>query len=399
MWRLRFNTDCRSSPDPHCALLLVPILYKNTVLTNPMKSAGFRPTLKSLRLLDQVRERIRYCHYSLRTEQNYIYWIRFFISFSGLLHPREMGAPEVEAFLTHLASERKVSPATHRQALAALLFLYRHVLDVQLPWMQEIGRPQARQRLPVVLSREEVARLLPQVEPNYQLIARLLYGSGLRLMECLRLRIKDLDFDRRVIVVRDGKGKDRVVMLPDALHDALSSQLASARALWARDRAADGPKTAGVHLPYALDRKFPRAGKSWSWFWLWPANELSVDPRSNVERRHHVHEDGIGRALARAVKRAGIAKKVTAHTLRHSFATHLLESGVDIRRVQELLGHADVSTTMIYTHVLKGAAAGVSSPLDSLVPSIDHGSNQLSDSLCMPWIHRLATAAPVAVYR
>jgi site-specific recombinase XerD len=310
-----------------------------------MKTAGFRPALQSSRLLDQVRERIRYCHYSLRTEQSYVYWIRFFVRFSGLRHPRMMGVKEVEAFLTHLASERKVAPATHRQALAALLFLYRQVLDMQLPWMQEIGRPQARQRLPVVLSREEVACLLPKVESNYQLIARLLYGSGLRLMECLRLRIKDLDFDRRVIVVRDGKGgKDRVVMLPD---------------------------------------------------------ELSVDPRSGAQRRHHVQKDGVGRALARAVARAGLAKKVTAHTLRHSFATHLLESGVDIRRVQELLGHADVSTTMIYTHVLKGAAAGVPSPLDSLGPSIGppHCSEQLSDSLCMAWSHRLATAAPVAIYR
>src|SRR5215203_4112390 len=205
MWRLRFNTDGRSSALPHGALLSAPILYKNTVLTNPMKTAGFRPALQSSRLLDQVRERIRYCHYSLRTEQNYVYWIRFFIRFSGLRHPRAMGVREVEAFLTHLASERKVSPATHRQALSALLFLYRQVLDVQLPWMQEIGRPQARQRLPIVLSRGEVARLLPQVDSSHQLIARLLYGSGLRLMECLRLRIKDLDFDRRVIVVRDGK--------------------------------------------------------------------------------------------------------------------------------------------------------------------------------------------------
>ena len=363
-----------------------------------MKSAG-RPALQSSRLIDQVRERIRYCHYSLRTEQCYVYWIRFFIRFSGLRHPRAMGVQEVEAFLTHLASERKVSPGTHRQALSALLFLYRQVLDLQLPWMQDIGRPQARHRLPVVLSREEVARLLPQVDSSYQLMARLLYGSGLRLMECLRLRIKDLDFDRRVLVVRDGKGgKDRVVMLPDALHDALRSQLATARAVWAQDRAAKG---AGVYLPYALNRKFPRAGESWSWFWLWPAGELSVDPRSDIERRHHIHEDGVGRALARAVSRAGLTKKVTAHTLRHSFATHLLESGIDIRRVQELLGHADVSTTMIYTHVLKGAAAGVPSPLDSLGPSIGpmHCSEPLSDSLCMPWMHRLATAAPVAVYR
>ena len=355
-----------------------------------------RPVLRSSRLLDQVRERIRYCHYSLRTEQTYVYWIRFFIRFSGLRHPRAMGAQEVEAFLTHLASDRKVSPATHRQALSALLFLYRQVLDIQLPWMQEIGRPQARQRLPVVLSREEVARFLPQVESNYQLIARLLYGSGLRLMECLRLRIKDLDFDRRVIVVRDGKGsKDRVVMLPDALRDALHGQLAAARVVWTEDRAA---KCLGVQLPQALGRKFPRAGESWSWFWLWPADAVSVDPRSGVERRHHVHEDGVGRALARAVVRAGLTKKVTAHTLRHSFATHLLESGVDIRRVQELLGHADVSTTMIYTHVLKGAAAGVPSPLDSFGPSIGPPHCSEPDSWRMPGMQRWVTAAPVAVY-
>ena len=355
-----------------------------------------RPVLRSSRLLDQVRERIRYCHYSLRTEQTYVYWIRFFIRFSGLRHPRAMGAQEVEAFLTHLASDRKVSPATHRQALSALLFLYRQVLDIQLPWMQEIGRPQARQRLPVVLSREEVARFLPQVESNYQLIARLLYGSGLRLMECLRLRIKDLDFDRRVIMVRDGKGsKDRVVMLPDALRDALHGQLAAARAVWTGDRAA---KCLGVQLPHALGRKFPRAGESWSWFWLWPADAVSVDPRSGVKRRHHVHEDGVGRALARAVVRAGLTKKVTAHTLRHSFATHLLESGVDIRRVQELLGHADVSTTMIYTHVLKGAAAGVPSPLDSLGPSIGPPHCSEPDSWHMPGMQRWVTAAPVAIY-
>jgi integron integrase len=396
MWRLRFNTDGRSSALPHGALLSGPILYTNTVLTNPMKTAGFRPALQSSRLLDQVRELIRYCHYSLRTEQNYVYWIRFFIRFSGLRHPQTMGVQAVEAFLTHLASERKVSPATHRQALSALLFLYRQVLDVQLPWMQEIGRPQARQRLPVVLSREEVARLLPQVESSHQLIARLLYGSGLRLMECLRLRIKDLDFDRRVIVVRDGKGgKDRVVMLPDALHDSLRAQLAAARAVWAQDHAS---QCAGVQLPYALNRKFPRAGESWSWFWLWPAAALSIDPRSGVERRHHVHDDGVGRSLARAVKRAGLTKKVTAHTLRHSFATHLLESGVDIRRVQELLGHADVSTTMIYTHVLKGAAAGVPSPLDSLASSIGALHCAEPDGWRMPGMQRWVTAAPVAIY-
>ena len=361
-----------------------------------MKSVAPRTALRSSRLLDQVRERVRYCHYSLRTEQSYVYWIRFFIRFSGVRHPRLMGAQEVEAFLTHLASERKVSPATHRQALSALLFLYRQVLDVQLPWMQEIGRPQARRRLPVVLSREEVSRLLPQVESGYQLMARLLYGSGLRLMECLRLRIKDLDFDRRVIVVRDGKGgKDRVVMLPEAMQDALRNQVVTARAIWTQDRAA---QCAGVHLPYALNRKFPRAGESWSWFWVWPAAELSTDPRSGTERRHHVHEDGVGRALARAITPAGITKKVTAHTLRHSFATHLLESGVDIRRVQELLGHADVSTTMIYTHVLKGAAAGVPSPLDSLGPSIGPPHCSEPNSWHLPGMQRWVTAAPVAIY-
>jgi integron integrase len=323
-----------------------------------------KPTLKSGRLLDQLRERIRYAHYSLRTEKNYVYWVRFFIRFHKLRHPREMGSPEVQAFLTYLANDRSVAPSTHRQALSAILYLYKEVLDIELPWMQEIGRPQQRFRVPVVLSRQEVARLLAQVDERYRLICQVLYGAGLRLMECMCLRVKDVDFDRKVIVVRQGKGgKDRVVMLPASLVDVLRAQLAQSRELWATDRAANVP---GVWMPDALARKYPRADASWVWHWVFPSDHLSVDPRTGIRRRHHQYEQTVGRALANAVARAGIAKKVTAHTLRHSFATHLLESGVDIRRVQELLGHADVSTTMIYTHVLSSSAAGTPSPLDAL---------------------------------
>lgn len=324
-----------------------------------------KPALKSGRLLDQLRERIRYAHYSLSTERTYLYWVRFFIRFHKLRHPREMGAAEVEAFLTYLANERRISPSTHRQALSAILYLYKEVLDIELPWMQEIGRPQQRFRIPVVLSREEVARLLAHVDEQYRLMCQVLYGTGMRLLECMCLRVKDVDFDRKVIVVRQGKGgKDRVVMLPASLVDALRDQLARSRAFWAADRAANIP---GVWMPDALARKYPRAESSWAWHWVFPADHLSVDPRSGIRRRHHQYEQTVGRALSVAVRRVDLAKKVTAHTLRHSFATHLLESGVDIRRVQELLGHADVSTTMIYTHVLSSSAAGTSSPLDALV--------------------------------
>jgi integron integrase len=320
--------------------------------------------LRSTRLLDQLRERIRYDHYSLRTEQSYVQWVRRFVHFHKLRHPKEMGGSEVEAFLTHLAHARQVSPSTHHQALCALLYLYRAVLGLELPWMQAIGRPRQRVRVPAVLSRDEVTRLLGALPPDDPPVPHLLYGAGLRLMEGLRLRIKDLDFDRRVIVVRDGKGgKDRVVMLPASLTDSLRAQVARSRAVWAEDRAADRP---GVWLPQALEAKFPRAASSWAWHWVFPAPALAVDPRSGIERRHHLYEQRVSRTLARAVAQAGIAKKVTAHTLRHSFATHLLEAGVDIRRVQELLGHADVSTTMIYTHVLASSAAGLPSPIDSL---------------------------------
>ena len=326
------------------------------------------PPLASKRLLDQVRERIRYLHYSLKTEKAYLYWVRFFVLWSarqgGMQHPRNMGQAEVEAFLTMLANERQVSPATHRQALNALMFLYRAVLCIELPWMNQIGRPPERKRIPVVLSVAEVQQVLAMLPGVEGVLARLLYGTGMRLSEGLSVRVKDLDFDRHVVIVRSGKGdKDRVVMLPRSLVAALREQLASSRALWAADRAAG---RAGVFMPHALDQKYPRAGQSWAWHWVFPAASLSFDPRTGVERRHHLFDERLARRLKQACTAAGIAKHVTVHTLRHSFATHLLQAGTDIRTVQELLGHSDVSTTMIYTHVLKVAAGGTASPLDAL---------------------------------
>lgn len=327
------------------------------------KAKPVRPPLQSTRLLDQLRERIRYLHYSLRTEKTYVYWARSFIRWHKLRHPAEMGKHEVEAYLTWLACQRSVSASTHRQALSALLFLYKEVLEIELPWLDEIGRPRTRERLPTVLSREEVERLLALMEGEVGLLARLLYGTGMRLMEGLRLRVKDVDFDRRSIIVREGKGgKDRVVMLPQSLHQALHEQLARARALWAEDRAGGVP---GVEMPDALARKYPRAAETWTWHWVFPSPTLSTDPRSGIRRRHHLYEERLQRAIKKAVARADINKPVSVHTLRHSFATHLLQSGYDIRTVQELLGHADVKTTMVYTHVLKVGGGGVISPLDS----------------------------------
>lgn len=317
----------------------------------------------SKRLLDQLRERIRYMHYSLRTEEAYVYWVRFFIRWHGLRHPLDMGAPEVERFLTHLATVRRVSASTHKQALSALLYLYKEVLDKDLPWMQDLARPVTRQRIPTVLTVAETQRLLLCMSGVTGLLAHLLYGTGLRLMEGLRLRVKDICFERNIIIVREGKGaKDRVVMLPRVVIPALRAQLQYSRSLWAADRAAGHP---GVELPNALHAKYPKAGETWAWHWVFPAPALSMDPRSGVERRHHLYEQRIQRALKNAAKQAGIAKPVSVHTLRHSFATHLLQTGTDIRTVQELLGHSDVSTTMIYTHVLKIAAGGTASPLDA----------------------------------
>lgn len=315
-------------------------------------------------LLDRVREAIRYKHYSIRTERAYVEWVRRFVLYHGRRHPREMGGEEVRAFLGHLAGTLKVAASTHQQALSALLFLYREVLGAELPWLDDLARPKKPKRMPVVLSHGEVERLLAGLEGTHALMARLLYGSGMRLMECVRLRVKDLDFERGEILVREGKGaKDRVTMLPASLAPALRAHLARVRNLWERDREAGRE---GVYLPEALARKYPSAPREWGWFWGFPAREPAVDPRTGIERRHHAHEQALQRAIKRSLAEAGIAKPATTHTLRHSFATHLLQGGYDIRTVQELLGHSDVSTTMIYTHVLNRGGRGVVSPLDGL---------------------------------
>lgn len=339
--------------------------------SHPLSAPGTsRPVARQLRLLDTLRERLRYMHYSLRTEEAYVYWVRQFVKWAGLRHPSVMGVAEVEGFLIMLANERKVAAATHRQALSALLFLYREVLGVDMPWMRDLGRPIPKKRIPVVLTHVEVQALLTRMDgPVTGLIARLLYGTGMRLLEGVRLRVKDIDFVRQVIIVRDGKGgKDRVVMLPRALDGALRLQLQAARRQWLADHES---AQAGVYLPNALAVKYKRAAESWGWFWVFPAATISHDPRSDEVHRHHLHEKRLQRDLHTAVRLAGIAKPATVHTLRHSFATHLLQSGTDIRTVQQLLGHADVSTTMIYTHVLQAGAAGTTSPLDGLMLATD----------------------------
>lgn len=327
--------------------------------------AGPLPPLLSPRLLDQLRERIRYLHYSHRTERAYVYWCRAFIRWHGMRHPAQMGGADVEAFLSYLAADRGLAPSSHRQALSALLFLYGKVLGVNLPWMTEIGRPQTRRRLPVVLTVEEVSALFEQMRcGEHRLLARLLYGTCLRITEALQLRVKDVDFGQRALFVRAGKGgKDSGVMLPQALHAELRDQLGSARRVWAADVEAG---QAGVEMPHALERKYPRAGMSWPWFWVFPQDHLSADPRSGVIRCHHLYDQTFQRAFKRALAASGTPRRATPHTLRHCFATHLLQAGRDIRTVQELLGHADVATTMVYTHVLKMGGGCVRSPLDAL---------------------------------
>lgn len=313
-------------------------------------------------LLDQVRQRLRVKHYSLRTEQAYVVWIRRFILANDKRHPRQLGGVEVERFLTRLATESNVAAGTQNQALAALLFLYREVLGIHLPWMESVVRAKRPQRTPVVLSREEVARLLAMLDGQTWLMAALLYGTGMRLMECLRLRVKDVDFERNEICVRDGKGgKDRRVPLPQRLREALTLAAERVRVRHERDLAAGFGE---VWLPHALGRKYPNAAREPGWQYLFPSPKLSTDPRSGRTRRHHVDDSVLQRAVRSARVGAGIVKPATCHTLRHSFATHLLEAGHDIRTVQELLGHKDVTTTQIYTHVLNRGAAGVLSPLD-----------------------------------
>ena len=317
-----------------------------------------------LRLLDQLRQQIRVLHYSIRTEQAYVHWVRAFVRFHGLQHPSDLGGDAVQAFLTWLAAEQQVSVSTHKQALSALLFLYQKVLRQRVPWLDEVSRPQRAPRLPVVLSQDEVAQVLGALPEAHRLFGQLLYGTGMRLLEGLRLRTKDIDFARRAIIVREGKGaKDRVVMLPASLEAPLRAQLAAAHALWSADRAAGVP---GVQLPHALDRKYPRAALSFAWFWVFPQATLSADPRGICTRRHHQHEQVFQRAFKRALRDVDLHQPASPHTLRHSFATHLLLSGYDIRTVQELLGHSDVSTTMVYTHVLKLGGGAVRSPVDNL---------------------------------
>lgn len=313
-------------------------------------------------LLAQLREAIRVRHYSLRTEEAYVYWVRRYVVHSGKRHPSQLGGAHVSAFLSHLANEENVAAATQAQALSALLFLYRRVLEMELPWMDDIVRARRPRRLPTVLERAEVEALLAQMQGEQALMARLMYGTGMRIGECIAVRVKDLDLNRRSLVVRDGKGgKDRITVIPAKLVEPLTGQLARSRAVFEHDRAA---RRAGVALPYALERKYPGAGKLWGWHWVFPQHHVSIDPRSGIVRRHHAYEQTVARAIAHAARKARIAKPVTSHTLRHTFATHLLDDGYDIRTIQELLGHKDVSTTMIYTHVLNRGGRGVVSPLD-----------------------------------
>ena len=316
------------------------------------------------RLLDRVRDKIRLRHYSIRTEQAYVEWIKRFILFHGKRHPESLGATEVEAFLTNLAVERNVAAATQNLAKSSILFLYRDVLERDLPWLENVERARTPAHLPIVLTREEVAAVLGRLRGVHRLIGRLLYGAGMRIMECVRLRVMDVEFSRREILIRNGKGaKDRVTMLPRDVRRSLQVQFACVREQHALDLA-DG--FGDVWLPFALARKYPAAGRDWGWQYVFPTDRRSRDPRTGIVRRHHISDQAFQRAMKQAVRDAGVAKPATPHTLRHSFATHLLEAGYDIRTVQELLGHADVSTTMIYTHVLNRGGRGVVSPLDGL---------------------------------
>lgn len=331
-------------------------------INTPHAKNKYTSKQKPPKLLDQMRERLRVMHYSIRTEKVYLDWAKRFILFHGKRHPRELDASHIETFLTHLAVEGRVSASTQNQALSALLFLYRKVLEMDFPDLEAVTRARNPQRMPVVLTVDECKQLLLQLEGQWWLLASLLYGTGMRLMEGVRLRVQDVDFSRREIVVRRGKGnKDRVTMLPETLIGPLQTHLEKARAIHQEDLKRG---FGDVYLPFALDRKYPNAGREWMWQYVFPSYKLSVDPRSGVTRRHHVDEKGLQRAMKKAVRDCGINKRATPHTLRHSFATHLLERGQDIRTVQELLGHKDVSTTMIYTHVLNRGGRGVRSPLD-----------------------------------
>lgn len=316
------------------------------------------------KLLDQIRALIRTMHYSIRTEEAYLHWARRFILFHNKRHPSEMGKDEIEAFLTHLAVEGRVSASTQSQAKAALLFLYQRVLKVDVEWLKDIVAAKQPQRLATVLTMDEARAVLAHLKGDTWLVASILYGSGLRILECCRLRVLDVDFNMRQIVVRSGKGaKDRVTMLPGRLLEPLKSHLEMVKLQHERECELG---RGDVYLPFALDRKYPNAAREWKWQYVFPAAGLSRDPRSGIFRRHHIDEQQVQRAVRIAAREAGIEKKTTPHTLRHSFATHLLQGGYDIRTVQELLGHKDIRTTMIYTHVLNRGGRGVNSPLDKL---------------------------------
>jgi integron integrase len=319
-------------------------------------------TAPQKKLLDQVRDVLRTKHYSLRTEESYVDWITRYVRFHQLRHPRDLGLAEIEAFLSHLAVDGQVAAATQNQARSALLFLYREVLAVPIDGPRDVVQAKTPQRLPTVLTKAEVQAVLRELSEPYRLMAQLLYGSGLRLMECVRLRVKDLDFSRHELTVRDGKGMhDRMTMLPERLATSLQTQLQIAKR-WHDSDLDRG--YGGVYLPFALERKYPNASREWGWQYVFPTNRLTTDPRASILRRHHLDESGLQKAVKAAVRATGIAKPASCHTFRHSFATHLLEYGYDIRTVQELLGHADVRTTMIYTHVLNRGGRGVRSPLD-----------------------------------
>jgi integron integrase len=316
------------------------------------------------KLLDQYRDVLRIKHYSPRTEDTYILWVKNYIIFHGKRHPKEMGIPEIGQYLTHLATKQQVAASTQNQAFSAILFLYRHVLNIQLDELQLAElRPQRSKTVPIVLSKDEVKRLIANLTGTNKLIAQVMYGGGLRVMECMRLRVKDIDFDNHQVIVRDGKGEnDRFTILPDSLIQPLQLHLRYVKSLHEKDLA-DG--FGSVYLPYALERKYKNANKDWIWQYLFPAPEISTDKRTGITRRHHIHETIVQKSIKEAARRASIDKHVTPHTLRHSFATHLLQAGYDIRTIQELLGHKDVKTTMIYTHVLQRGGLAVKSPLDT----------------------------------
>jgi integron integrase len=345
-------------------LLVYPAAQRDARMVHLAVHESSPATLPKPRLLDRVREEIRSRHYSRRTEKAYVAWIRRYIFFHGKRHPLEMGGPEVSKFLTSLAVDGQVAASTQNQALSPLLFLYRHVLQQDLPWLDGVVRAKRTVRLPVVLTRDEIRAVIGQLRGTQRIMALLLYGTGLRLLEAARLRVKDIDFARSQIMVRAGKGdKDRAAPLPAVVIPALAAHLADVK----RQHDRDLERGAGwVELPWALARKYPNAGRECVWQWVFPATRFYVDRATRQRRRHHLHESVLQRAVKEAVHRAGIPKRATCHTLRHSFATQLLEAGRDIRTVQELLGHRDVSTTQLYTHVLNQGPAGVRSPADQL---------------------------------